>query len=129
MNLRRLLRFDCIAALVAGTATLILSGLLAPLLGLPRAVLVFTGLVNLAYGAFSFSLARQAAPAPGRVKALVAANFAWVAVCAAMALHFAGPGRWLGAAYMFGEGVFVGLLAAIEARVAWRLAAEHPPNG
>lgn len=95
---------------------LALAGLLAPLFGLPRAVVVFIGLVNLAYGAFSFSLARQPSPARGRVRALVAANLLWVGVCVLTALNFAGPGSWPGASYMLAEGVFVGFLATVEAR-------------
>ena len=115
-NLRPLLWFDSAAAAIAGTATLALAGLLAPLFGLQRVVVVFIGLVNLAYGAFSFSLARQPSPARGRVRALVTANLFWVGVCVAMALYFAGPGSWLGASYMLAEGFFVGLLATVEAR-------------
>lgn len=116
VRLRHLLWCDCIAAAVNGTALLVLSSLIAPLLGLPRAVVVFNGLVNLAYGAFSFSLARQTSPPRGRVRAVVAANFAWVAVCLVMALSFARPGSWLGAGYLLTEGFLVGLLAAVEAR-------------
>jgi hypothetical protein len=115
-DLRRLLWFDCTAAGVAGAAMLALGGLLAPLLGLPRVLLVFTALVNLAYGAYSFSLARQPAAPRGRVKALVIANFSWVAVCALLALRFANPASWLGAAFLLGEGIFVGVLAAVEGR-------------
>jgi len=115
-NLRPLLWFDCAAAAIAGTAMLALAWLLAPLFGLPRVVVVFVGLVNLAYGAFSFSLARQPSPARGRVRALVTANLLWVGVCVVMALYFAGPGSWLGASYMLAEGFFVGALATVEAR-------------
>jgi hypothetical protein len=97
-------------------AMLALAGLLAPLFGLPRAVVVFIGLVNLAYGAFSFSLARQPSPARGRVRALVAANLLWVGVCVLTALFFAGAGSWLGASYLLAEGFFVGALATVEAR-------------
>jgi hypothetical protein len=114
-KLRPLLWFDCAAAAIAGTATLALAGLLAPLFGLPRAVVLFTGLVNLAYGAFSFSLARQPSPARWLVRALVAANLLWVGVCVVMAIYFAGPGSWLGASYMLAEGFFVGILATVEA--------------
>ena len=114
-SLRPLLWFDCAAAAIAGTATLALAGLLATLFGLPRVVVVFIGLVNLAYGAFSFSLARQPSPARGRVRALVTANLLWVGVCVVMAIYFAGPGSWLGASYMLAEGFFVGLLATVEA--------------
>lgn len=95
---------------------LALAGLLAPLFGLSRGVVVFIGLVNLAYGAFSFSLARRPSPARGRVRALVTANLLWVGVCVVMAIYFAGPGSWLGASYMLAEGFFVGVLATVEAR-------------
>ena len=115
-NLLPLLWFDCAAAAIGGTAMLALTGLLAPLFGLPRVVVVFIGLVNLAYGAFSFSLARQPSPARGRVMALVTANLLWAGVCVVMAIYFAGPGSWLGASYMLAEGFFVGLLATVEAR-------------
>jgi hypothetical protein len=115
-NLRSLLWFDCAAAAVAGMAMLALAGLLASLFGLPRSAVVFIGLVNLAYGAFSFSLARQPSPARGLVRALVAANLLWVGVCVLTALFFAGPGRWLGASYLLAEGFFVGALATVEAR-------------
>jgi hypothetical protein len=115
-NLRPLLWFDCAAAAIGGTAVLALAGLLAPLFGLPRAVVVFIGLVNLAYGAFSFSLARQPSPDRGRVRTLVAANLLWVGVCVLTALFFAGPGSWPGASYLLAEGFFVGALATVEAR-------------
>jgi len=118
ISLRRLLWFDCSAAAIAGTAMLALAGFLAPLFGLPRAVVVFTGIVNLVYGAFSFSLARQPSPAPGRVKLLVVANYSWAGVCLVMALYFAGPGSWPGVSYMLAEGFFVALLATIEARAS-----------
>ena len=95
---------------------LVLARLLASLFGLPRTVVAIIGLVNLAYGAFSFSLARQPSPARGRVRTLVAANRFWVGVCVVMALYFAGPGSWLGASYMLAEGFFVGVLATVEAR-------------
>jgi hypothetical protein len=115
-NLRSLLWFDCAASAIAGMAILALAGLLAPLFGLPRVVVVFIGLVNLGYGAFSFSLARQLSPARGRVRALVAANLLWVGVCVLTALFFAGPGSRLGASYLLAEGFFVGVLATVEAR-------------
>jgi len=117
-SLRALLWFDCTAAAVAGVAMFALSGWLAPRFGLPRALLVTTALVNLAYGTFSYYLARQPAAPARHVRALVVANFAWTAVCVALAAYFAGPGRWLGAGYVLAEGLFVGALATVEARAA-----------
>jgi hypothetical protein len=116
--LRRLLWFDCTAAAVVGTAQLALLGLLAPLLGVPRGFVTFTALMNLAYGAFSFSLARTPSPALRWVKVLVVANFAWAGVCLVSAAYFARPGSWWGAIYVMTEGAFVAALAAREARAA-----------
>lgn len=116
VKLRPLLWVDCSGAAVVGIAMLALSGLLAPPFGLPRAVLVFTALVNLAYGAFSFSLARQPAPPRRWVKVLVVANLSWAAVCGVTTLYFAAPASWMGASYLLGEGIYVAILATLEAR-------------
>jgi hypothetical protein len=113
---RRLLWLDCTAAAVVGTLQLVLVGLLAPLLGVPSGFVTFTALMNLAYGAFSFSLARRPSPAPQRVKLLVAANLVWAGVCLVTAGYFAGPGSWPGAIYVITEGIFVATLAGAEAR-------------
>jgi hypothetical protein len=115
-RLRSLLWFDCTAASVVGVTMLAVSGLIAPLFGMPRAVLVATALANLAYGGFSYSLARLPEAPCRRVRALVVANFAWTVVCVGLAATFARPGSWLGVAYVLAEGVFVGGLAAMEAR-------------
>jgi len=115
-GLRTLLCFDCTAAGVVGLTTLLAADLLAPLFGLPQVVLLVTAIANLAYGAFSYSLARSQEAPRRLVRALVAANFAWTGVCVVLAAAFAGPGRWLGVAYLIVEGVFVGVLAAAEAR-------------
>ncbi len=117
-QIRPLLWFDCAAGGVAGVAMLALSGLLAPLFGVPRALLVTTALVNLAYGAFSFSLARQTEAPRRLVRALIVANFAWTGVCVVLAAFLAGPGSWLGAGFVLAEGLLVGALAAVEARAA-----------
>jgi hypothetical protein len=115
-RLRTLLWLDCSAAGVVGVAMLALSGPLAPRLGLPRAVLAAMALANLAYGASSFTLARQATAPRRHVRALVAANLAWTGVCVALAACFAGRATWLGTGYVLAEGLFVGALAAVEAR-------------
>ena len=118
LQLRSLLWFDCVAGGVVGLVTLALSAPLARLLGLPHAVLVFTALANLAYGTYSFSLARQPQPPRRAVQVLIVANAAWTVVCVALAASLAGPGRWLGVAYLLAEGLFVGVLAAVEATVS-----------
>ncbi len=116
--LRSLLWFDCSAAAVAGLAMLALSGVLAPVFGYPRALIVTTAIVNLMYGACSYSLARQPQAPRHHVRVLVVANFAWTVVCLGVAALTAGPGRWLGAGYLIAEGAFVGVLAALETRAS-----------
>ncbi len=120
LRLRSILWFDCTAAAIAGVALLALAGVVSPWLGVPRAVLLLNGVVNLAYGAFSFSLARRPSPPRRWVQALVIGNVAWVAVCVVMAVRFARPGSFLGAGYLLAEGVFVGVLAAVEGVAAFR---------
>lgn len=118
MRLRPLLWFDCTAGGVVGVAMLALSGVLSPLFGIPRAVLVTTAIVNLMYGAFSFSLARRPEAPRRLVRVLIIANLAWMPVCVTLAAVHAGPGSWLGVAYLLAEGLFVAVLAAVEARAA-----------
>lgn len=120
--IRSLLWFDCAAGGIAGVAMLALSGVLAPRFGVPHALLVTTALVNLAYGAFSYSLARQPKAPRRLVRALIVANFGWTVVCVGLAAVLAGPGSWLGAGFVLAEGLFVGVLAGFEAR-AYRASA------
>lgn len=114
--LRELLWVDCAAALVAGLAVLSLSGWLARLYGLPRGLLVAMGMANLAYGAFSFSLARRAHRPPSLIVVLVLANATWAVLCGIAAVRLAGVASAFGLAHLIGEGLFVGGLAALE----WR---------
>ena len=111
---RTLLWVDCTAGAVVGAAMLAASWWVAPRLGLPHGVLVFTALANLVYGAYSFSLARQPEAPKPLVRVLVAANLTWTVVCFVLSASFAGPGSGLGAAYLAIEGVIVGALAAVE---------------
>lgn len=114
---RRILWFDSIAGVVAGALMLAAAGMLAPLFGLPKAMLMTTATFNVAYGTFSFSLARRETVPRGLLKLLVVANFAWTVVCIGLAVRFAGPESTLGVAFILSEGLFVGVLAAVEARV------------
>jgi hypothetical protein len=76
---RRLLLTDALVsgatgALMAGAATLLESWL-----GLPAALLRFAGIALLPFAALVGWLGLQSAPARAGVKAIIAANFAWVA--------------------------------------------------
>lgn len=115
-RLRFLLWIDCSAAGVVGLTMLAASGVIAPFFGAPRSLLVATACANLAYGCFSYSLARMTEAPYRRVRALIVANFAWTVVCVVLAAGLAGRGSWLGVGYLVVEGALVGALAAVEAR-------------
>lgn len=115
---RRLLRIDSGAGLLAGAAVLALSGWLAPLYDLPRALLLGMGVANLAYGTFSGSLAVRRRRPRGLIVALAAANATWALLCLAGALRFRDSASPFGLAHLIGEGALVGTLAALEWR--WR---------
>ncbi|MEM1127722.1 MAG: hypothetical protein AAGI71_13805 [Bacteroidota bacterium] len=111
---RNLLWVDCAAGGVVGVAVIVLSGWLSHLEGLPREVLLFTGIVNLLYASFSFFLARRFNRPMGLIKLLVAANLAWVPVCLGLAVYFRDQATVLGLAHLIGEALFVGGLALAE---------------
>ena len=117
---RKLLWIDCGAALLAGLAVLSLSTWLGSLYALPRELLVAMGMVNLAYGAFSFSLARRARRPRSLIVLLVVANATWAVLCGIAAVRLAGVASAFGMVHLIGEGLFVGGLAALE----WRHRAE-----
>lgn len=119
--INRLLWIDCGGGLVVGVVVLALSGWLAPLEGLPRGVLMFTGVMNLVYGLYSLSLARQARRSVMRVKALAIANMAWAPVCILILLLYADTATAWAWVHLVGEGVYVGALGAVEWRCRDRL--------
>lgn len=114
----RLLWLDAGAAAMAGLLALLASPWLSELYRLPPALVVFIAVVNLLYGACSFSLARRRYRSAAWVNALVAANLAWAVACLALAWRHAGEASVFAMLHLIGEAVFVGGLAACEWR--WR---------
>lgn len=112
--LRKLLWVDCGAAFFAGTATVFLAEWLSELYAVPSGLLVGMGVVNVGYGAFSFSLARRARRPRSLIVLLVAANAAWAVVCGLVAMRIAGTASAFGLAHVVGEGLFVAGLAGLE---------------
>ena len=76
----RLLWIDGSGALVAGVIVLLFAPFLSGLHALPRSLLLATGVANLAYGAFSFTLARRARRPMALVQVLAVAQHA-IASC------------------------------------------------
>ncbi|MGI9627835.1 MAG: hypothetical protein ACR2QM_13445 [Longimicrobiales bacterium] len=114
--LKNLLWLDCGAAALVGAGVILFAGPLSGFEGLPRSLLIFTGVVNLVYGSYSCSLAVRADRTEGLIKLLVLANLAWVPVCFGLAVAFSESATPFGFMHLIGEGLFVGGLAALE----WR---------
>lgn len=110
----KLLWIDCLAGGVVGLFVLTFSGWLSELYGLPRQVLLFTGVANLVYASFSFSLAIRKERLLTWLYLLIVANAAWVPVCFGLATTFLSSATAFGLIHLIGEGVFVGGLAALE---------------
>lgn len=119
--LQRLLWVDCTAGALVGVAVIALAEWLSRLEGLPHEALLFTGIVNLLYASYSFSLAVRPARPMRFIKLLVFANLAWVPVCLGLAAFFADQASAFGFAHLIGEAAFVGGLAVLEWRGARNL--------
>ena len=123
----RLLWIDCTAAAIVGVLLLALSPWLARLFALPHDLVLLIGVANLAYGAYSFSLARRAHRPMSLVVLLVCANAAWVVVCLGLAMRYRGEASVFGMMQFIGEAAFVGGLALLEWQHRAKLAT--PPRG
>lgn len=112
--LKRLLWVDCTAGAIVGVVVITFTGWLSQLEGLPRKVLLFTGVVNLLYACCSFSLAIQAERPMLLIKLLVFANLTWVPVCMVLVMFFWEQASPIGFAHLVCEAIFVGGLAVLE---------------
>lgn len=115
---RNLLWVDCSAGAVVGILVLALSVWLSKLYQLPHSFVLFMGGANLAYAAYSFSLARRATRPKALLWLLIAANLTWGVLCFWWAFSYWGTASVFGLAQLLGEGIFVGGLACVEWR--WR---------
>ena len=95
---------------------LAVSAWLSPWYQLPQSLLVCMGIGNLAYAAFSFSLARRTVRPRALLVTLVAANATWALLCAFAALLVSDRASAFGMAHLVVESLFVGTLAGLE----WR---------
>ena len=118
VTLRRLLWVDCVGAFVVGALLLVAAGGLSGLLGFPAWALRAEGAANVAYGLFSSSLARRAAPPRRLVLRLAALNVAWGALATVLSVALAGTTTPLGTAHLLVNAVYVGGLGLLERRVA-----------
>ena len=105
---------------------LLLSGWLSDLYQLPRTLLVVMGVANLAYGTYSGWLARRTHRPYAGIVVLVVANATWAVLCVLLAVLYAYTASWLGFVHLVGEGMFVGMLAALEWRYRAQLLEQQP---
>lgn len=112
--LRSVLWLDAATGVATGALQLLLTGLLASLLGLPETLLVASGWAIFGYVALiSFITTRQFVPA-GLVWLLIGANLLWVAGCVALLLgDFVTP-TLAGKLFIAVQAVAVGLLAEMQ---------------
>ncbi len=114
----KLLWIDSIAGLTAGVFVLLLSPWLTDLYNIPLWTLRIMGLANVAYGIYSFQLARRKIRSGIMIIALVVGNATWAVICFAWFSTFFELASIWGLMHLFGEGLFVGFLASLEWR--WR---------
>lgn len=115
-RVRSLLWIDCTGGLLVGTIVLATSAWLSTLFALPVGFVILMGAANLAYGAFSFSLARRATRPRALLQLLATANIAWAVLCGVATVVFASEASPFGLAHLVVEGVYVGCLGLLE----WR---------
>lgn len=123
MLYRNILWVDCSGAAAAGAAMLALSGWLSSLYGLPREFVLGLGVVNLIYGAYSFSLAVRARRPRALITLLVVANGTWTVFCLVAAALLSAKASVFGLGHLIIEGLYVGWLASVEWRQREQLAA------
>lgn len=112
--LRRVLWLDAATGAATGALQLLLTGLLASLLGLPETLLVVSGWAILGYVAgISFIATRQFVPT-SLVWVLIGANLLWVAGCLALLLGDLVTPTLAGQVFIAVQAVAVGLLAEMQ---------------
>ena len=119
---RTILWVDSLGGLFVGIIVLAFHSWFAEIEALPVRVVLLMAVANIAYGAYSGSLAvRRELPRQRAITFLVAANLTWTVVCALLLLRYgatATPFAWL---HIGGEGLYVGVLALVE----WRKVRPH----
>jgi len=113
---KSLLWIDCTGGLAVGAVALASAHWLSTLYALPVSVVLVMGTANLAYGGFSFSLARRATRPRALLLVLAAANVAWAVLCAFAAAALSTQASPYGLAHLLLESLYVAGLGVFE----WR---------
>jgi hypothetical protein len=113
--LRHALLADAVSSLAVGALLVLGAGALAPLLGLPRLLLLLAGLLMLPWAAGVFWLARQDQPRRRLAWAVVWLNVLWVADSLLLLASFWVQPTPLGTFFVLAQALAVALLAAAQA--------------
>lgn len=113
--LRQALLADAVASLAMGALLVLGAGALAPLLGLPRLLLLVAGLLLLPWAVCVFWLARQAVPPRRLAWAVVALNLVWVADSLLLLASGLVQPTALGTFFVLAQALAVAALAAAQA--------------
>lgn len=112
--LRHVLRADALSCLACGLLQVVFTGTMAQLLGLPQALLAYTGEFLLVYAAVvAFISTREPLPRP-LVWGLVAGNLAWALGCVLLLLSGRVAPSLLGTAYVVVQALTVAVLAELQ---------------
>lgn len=122
--LRRVLALDAATCVAAGLLMAGGSAVLAPVLGLPSALLLWAGLVLFPVAGLMAWLSRRARVAPVMVWLVVLGNAAWVAGCLLVVLDL--KPTLPGEVFILGQALAVAVLTALEFKGLRRSAALSP---
>lgn len=121
---KQLLWIDCLGGLLVGALVLSFHQWLSKVENLPVAVVLFMGIANLAYGAFSLYVTTRTPRPIGLVGLLATANRLWLLVCLAIAAVWFEQISAIGIGLVLAEGLYVATLGQAEWRLRRELAAE-----
>lgn len=113
--LRNTLLADAAMGATASAATIFGSGILAPLLSLPSALLFWAGVALIPYVVFLLVLARSEQIAPVWLREIVFLNWLWVAASVGILLFAPIEPNMLGVAFILAQAVAVAAFAWLEA--------------
>lgn len=112
--LRNVLRADALSCVACGLLQVVFTGQMAQLLGLPQALLAYTGEFLLVYAAVvAFVSTRDPLPWP-LVWLLLAGNLGWAIACALLLVSGRVAPSMLGTAYVVVQALTVAVLAELQ---------------
>ena len=121
------LSVDSLGALVAGCTTILAAHILSAWYGWSGGFTLFVGLVNIGYGCYSGVLALhlrwKTRLSRWTIIVLIAANSIWAVQCFTQVGLLSGSASFFGLSHLLLEGLWVGGLAYLEARIALPVAA------